>query len=263
MLYLQRSLLILYLAFEILSFTVGHAETLAQNFVKHKNENRAISVPEVARQITVRILRDNNAGSGVIVQCNKKLYTVLTNAHVVPDSLMNQLEVLTYDGVTHKAKKINTNAWKNLDLAIIQFTSDNFYQVVSISSVSIQNGDFVYASGFPNWNWETPKKLENTYSWGLKAYHLTVGNVKMILGRSLQEGYQVGYTNEIENGMSGGPVLNQLGQLVGVNGRLKYPFQGIYAYTLDNGLFPSEREYQQMKSLSWAVPISKLPLMFK
>lgn len=49
----------------------------------------------------------------------------------------------------------------------------------------------------------------------------------MVLKKSLQEGYQLGYTNEIEQGMSGGPVLDQSGRLIAINGRLKYPLTNI------------------------------------
>ena len=72
----------------------------------------------------------------------------------------------------------------------------------------------------------------------------------------MSEGYGLGYTNEIEQGMSGGPVLNESGQVVGINGRLKYPLQGIDGFTFADGTKPSIKLFKQMEALSWAIPIS-------
>ncbi len=77
----------------------------------------------------------------------------------------------------------------------------------------------------------------------------------MQLNRPLEEGYQIGYTNNIETGMSGGPILNQQGYLVGINGRLKYPSGGIDTFKFTDGKFPRWSEFQQMEMLSWGIPI--------
>ena len=84
----------------------------------------------------------------------------------------------------------------------------------------------------------------------------SMGEVSLLLERSLSEGYGLGYTNEVEQGMSGGPVLNESGQLVGINGRLKYPLQGIDVFTFVDGTKPSIELFKQMEALSWAIPIS-------
>ncbi len=57
--------------------------------------------------------------------------------------------------------------------------------------------------------------------------------------------------------MSGGPVLNDQGHLVAINGRLKYPIQGISAFTFIDGTLPSQVLFQQMETLSWAIPINR------
>ncbi|MFM6007584.1 MAG: trypsin-like peptidase domain-containing protein, partial [Sphaerospermopsis kisseleviana] len=96
-----------------------------------------------------------------------------------------------------------------------------------------------------------------TLDWGLKAYKLTTGTVSLMLtNQSLPRGYQLGYTNDVESGMSGGPVLNSQGQLIGINGRGKYPLQGIDMFTFADGTIPSPNLFKQMEGLSWAVPIS-------
>ena len=100
------------------------------------------------------------------------------------------------------------------DLALVQFTSDRIYQTVAIADSKIAIGDPVYAAGFPNWHWANSDTVRSTDGWGTKAFRLTKGKVAMLPQKSLQEGYQLGYTNEVEEGMSGGPVLNQEGQLI-------------------------------------------------
>lgn len=101
----------------------------------------------------------------------------------------------------------------------------------------------------------SPDAIKNTQNRGWKAFSLTVGKVGLMLAKPLQKGYQLGYTNEVEDGMSG-PVFNDQGQLVGINGRLKYPFQGINAFIFADGTMPSKLLFQQMETLSWAIPIS-------
>jgi tetratricopeptide (TPR) repeat protein/S1-C subfamily serine protease len=78
-----------------------------------------------------------------------------------------------------------------------------------------------------------------------------------LLDKKLQGGYQIGYTNEVEKGMSGGPVLNIQGQLVGINGIHAQPlWENPYVY--EDGTQPNDTLKQRMKSSSWAVPIQLL-----
>lgn len=217
----------------------------------------AVPVPEIARQVTVRILTEPGLGSGVIINRQGQTYTVLTCYHVVENSYYNQYTVLTSDGQSHQAQWLKFTQFPNLDLALVQFTSNQSYQVANIDLQPLTTGELVYAAGFPNWSWPDRNSPLSTKDWGNKAYNLTVGKVGMLLERSLLQGYQLGYTNEVENGMSGGPVFNQYGRLIGINGRLKYPFQGIDVFKFEDGTFPSEDLFRQMEALSWAIPISR------
>jgi S1-C subfamily serine protease len=78
----------------------------------------------------------------------------------------------------------------------------------------------------------------------------------LLLDDSLTGGYQLGYTNDVELGMSGGPVLDQRGQLIGINGWSKYPIQGIDVFRFLDGTLPSPAMFERMEALSWAIPIS-------
>ena len=216
----------------------------------------ADAITAIARKVTVRIVTNPGIGAGVIIARQRQTYTVLTCNHVVADSKDDNYQVLTADGRSHAALWRRSIKFGNADLAVVQFNSNLAYQVATISNSKVAVGETVYGSGFPNWNWINKLTIENTRNWGFLAFHVTTGNVELLLEKSLPRGYRLGYTNDIENGMSGGPVLNSKGQVIAINGRLKYPFQGIEAYTFDDGSAPSQEFFEQMTALSWAIPIS-------
>jgi len=223
-----------------------------------------ITSSEIANQVTVRVLGENLSGSGVIIAKKAETYTVLTNRHVVDtsgehkkclESKNIEYYILTTDEQKHSAKWLCQVNFADLDLALVEFSSPNSYRVVQWgNSESLQPGDRLYAAGFPNWRLVNPERIENTRELGWQAFKLTAGEVKMKLSLSLASGYQLGYTNDIDQGMSGGPILNQYGQLVGINGRLKYPLQGISVFKLADGTLPSIEQFRQMEALSWGIP---------
>lgn len=213
-------------------------------------------VSEIAHLVTVRILSDSVSGSGVIIQHQNQTYTVLTNNHVVADNNAKTYQVLTADGRTHIAKWLRSSQFGKVDLALVQFTTSQSYRVAEIgNSNKLSVGDAVYAAGFPNWHWINSESIEKTRNWGLKAFKLTSGKVGMLPAQSLESGYQLGYTNDIAEGMSGGPVLDISGKLVGINGKSKYPLGGIDVFKLADGSVPSQVMFRQMEALSWAIPI--------
>ncbi len=223
-------------------------------------EEKPISREEARRlsqAVTVRLLGESGAGSGVLIAFDGSSYTALTNRHVL-ELMGNEFQVLTADGKLHKGKKLRENRFQGLDLALVSFTAPRKYTVATIATNTkkIKPQAKLYAAGFPNYRAVTPDRLEDTRSWGIRAFHFTQGNFVMRLkDKSLEGGYQLGYSNEVEQGMSGGPVLDAYGRIVGVNGRLKYPIQGIDAFPFTDGTKPTKEEYEVMESLSWAVPI--------
>lgn len=54
----------------------------------------AVSVPEIARQVTVRILTEPGLGSGVIIDRQGQTYTVLTCYHVVEIAITTNTQFL-------------------------------------------------------------------------------------------------------------------------------------------------------------------------
>jgi len=215
------------------------------------------SIESLARGLSVRVLTDKGSGSGVIVKKQGNNYIILTNDHVISDKSNREFLIVTSDGLQHPAQKIPIPPnLKSLDLAILQFQSNQHYTVATISNTPIENGDIIYGVGFPSWYWQNNTPFP-TRDWQVqRAFKLASGQVDMILDKSLFRGYQIGYTSDIESGMSGGAILNESGELVGLNGRLKQPFYGITTFLFVDGTLPSRQLFYKMNQLSWGIPIS-------
>lgn len=217
-----------------------------------------ISVTKAAQQVTVRVMSSVSTGSGVLIGRRGKAYQVLTCEHVVATRAPNSYTILTTDGKTHTARRLSVANLRSLDLAIVEFESDQSYTLVQLGTVDrLQAGTPIYAVGFPNYRfYPNENRIESTKDWGLRAYRLTTGRFLMLLDRPLAGGYRLGYSNEVEQGMSGGAVLDSNGLLIGINGRLKYPIQGIDSYKFIDGSRPSTNLSQHLEELSWAIPVS-------
>lgn len=216
-----------------------------------------------AQQISVRILTNQGSGSGVLIDHQEQVYTILTNAHVVAGSDTLESTILTADGQTYAGRWLDQIPVISNDLALVQFTSSRNYAIASFSDLvsdpaHVQVGEPVYAVGFPSWQVLSPTQLASTKDQGFQAFQLTAGTLEMLLPKPLEQGYQLGYTNEIVSGMSGGAVLDRQGKLVGINGKLKYPLQGIFAFTFADGTKPSEELFRAMEPLSWAIPVTTI-----
>ncbi|NJK58620.1 MAG: trypsin-like peptidase domain-containing protein [Pleurocapsa sp. SU_5_0] len=206
---------------------------------------------ELAQSSTVRIIHDNAAGTGVIIYQAGQTYTVLTNWHVVGTN--NVFQVMTADGQIHQLLQPPQHLG-NFDLAIVQFQSFENYQVATIASDHLKVGEKVYAAGFPLY--EQNNSSVNTISLGTQAFRLTQGEISLIPPKSLPEGYHLGYTNNTEIGMSGGPIFNTKGFLVGVHGRGKHRDPDFGVYTFEDGSEPTPEMLETMINSSWGIPIS-------
>lgn len=207
-----------------------------------------------ARQMSIRILGAENAGSGVLIRRQGQHYIAVTNAHVLEGSMDERYTVLTSDGRSYQATRLPQSI-NDQDLALVLFPSDQFYPTAQLRDLhDLRIGETVYAAGFPNWSVINPTYLQSTKEQGVRAFHLAIGQVSMLLSRPFKQGYQLGYTNDVEPGMSGGALLDRQGRLIGINGVLKFPPQGIAAFALADGTLPPESLFQAMNSLSWAIP---------
>lgn len=193
----------------------------------------------LARQTAVRIQTGKSFGSGTIVRRQGQTYTVLTNWHVVA-IVRGDRTIVTGDGILHQPLGVPRRLG-DTDLAIVEFRSAIEYKVAPISAEPAAVGEPLLAAGFPA---------------GAEVLAVAGGFVELLLPKSLPQGYSLGYTNEVKIGMSGGPIFNAKGFLVGINGRGKYrdPDFGVYAF--EDGSEPTTELLEKMVKSSWGIPIS-------
>jgi tetratricopeptide (TPR) repeat protein len=169
-------------------------------------------VGDIATAITVEIKSANNSkiGSGILLQQQGDIYTVLTVAHVVQGS--EAMTLKTSDGKVHQslAGSIKQSA-NNLDLAILKFKSSKSYHLTKIgTSNSLKLGSTTYVAGFPETTYAVTEAGLLNLTKGEVIGKGTTGNTR---------GYSLIYSNITRAGMSGGPVLNDAGELVAIHGQ--------------------------------------------
>lgn len=158
---------------------------------------------QIAREFTVRILSEHGASSGVIIQRRGTLYRVLTCDHVLDLGSTADYQVLTYHDHLYPAEKKVLPRSGDLDVGLLEFESQKRYRIASLA-VPPPEGAPVWAAGFPNWQLMGSQVIEDTRDWGTRAFRLTEGQIAMHPNLPFPQGYQLGYTNSIEQGMSGG-----------------------------------------------------------
>ena len=193
----------------------------------------------LVKQITVRVIGDNNGGSGTIFAKKGNSYLVVTNSHVLLG--VNKVQIKTPDNQTYSAQILPNTNFGKLDLAVLQFTSNqNYCLPKEIASFDINTDTPIIAAGYSS------SKGEMLFR---------TGKVQQIISQpSLKAGYEIGYTSDIEQGMSGGAIISSQGYLLGINGISSYPLVNSgYVYT--NGKRPTNTEIQEFRKLSWGIPI--------
>jgi tetratricopeptide (TPR) repeat protein len=206
------------------------------------------NLEEIAKSITVKVMAGKSGGSGTIINKNGDVYTVLTNQHIV--KIGTPYRIQTPDGNFYDAQLDENVNSKDKDLALLLFRSSADYQVAEFPEnleeneffKALKEGDKLVAAGFPS--------EQN----GLK---IARGKIVLLPDKSLQGGYRLGYDNAIEKGMSGGPVLNNRGELIAINGRDAYPIFGD-PFLFEDGSRPSEKDKNKMMAVSWGVGVPVL-----
>ncbi|CAD5939887.1 trypsin-like peptidase domain-containing protein [Planktothrix rubescens] len=158
----------------------------------------------IAGEITVRI-DGPKGGSGFIVEKQGNTYYVLTNWHVV--DRVGDYEIVTPDGERHFVYYSLIQQLPNLDLALVPFSSSQRYRVaIPADANNIQSGSPLYVAGWPR----------SGSSLGQRLFLSTSGTFSQRQQPRL--GYSLVYTNLVRSGMSGGPILDGEGKVIGVNG---------------------------------------------
>jgi tetratricopeptide (TPR) repeat protein len=175
---------------------------------------QAISKAEIsktAQGITVMIQDAQNpkiSGSGVIIKREGQTYTVLTAQHVVQSPA--NFKVTTSDGKQHPSIQGSIKAFPDIDLALIQFISAEAYSIAKMGNSDQSSlGTASFVAGFPG---TTVVRSEPTF-------YFTSGEIAANANRPLKDGYAIAYNNPTLPGMSGGPVLNENAELIGIHGR--------------------------------------------
>lgn len=173
----------------------------------------AQEIAELAMRSTVEVnntLGFSAGGSGVIIAKQGNIYTVLTANHVVA-SLAQEYSIRTYLEKNYQAIRIQRlpKNDRDVDLALIQFQAREQYPVAPIgNSERAVVGSTIYVAGYPlPVSTESERKLE-----------FTAGIVSSRLNRA-SSGYGLRYQAVTRRGMSGGPVFDDGGRIVGIHGR--------------------------------------------
>ncbi len=203
-----------HLQFNSLSCLLGGTATVAAIICAHPAIAKTPrEVAQVAVPTTVRIdnaLSKNNGGSGVIIAKTNNLYTVLTANHVVA-SPNAEYTIYTSKKKTYPVKSIQSlkSTPGNPDLAVLTFESADEQAVAPLSnSDEATIGSGIYISGYP-------MAIEVG---GGREYEFTAGQVTS-RPDSKPEGYTLRYDAVTRRGMSGGPVFDVSGRVVGIHGQ--------------------------------------------
>jgi tetratricopeptide (TPR) repeat protein/S1-C subfamily serine protease len=212
----------------------SETEIIAQNINPYIKNN-------IAREISVKITSAENGGSGVIIGKQDNTYLVLTNNHVLRD--VNGLTIQTHDGATYQATKVTNGIETNDDLALLEFNSNKSYQTATINSAATPKAEqTILAVGYSA---ETGKLVSKE------------GKIQRIPDQAFKDGYQIGYSSNILQGMSGGAILNVDGEVIGINGKSAFPIVNT-GYQYEDGTQPDAAEIEQYRQLSWGLSLNSL-----
>ncbi|WP_299410342.1 trypsin-like peptidase domain-containing protein [Acaryochloris sp. IP29b_bin.148] len=190
----------------LLQMTGALMLTLLWPHLAHGQPGR--QVRDIAKAVTVLVSPQSSSGSGVLIKQEGNSYYVLTAKHVMESTQAGEeADVVTADGQSHA---INTQAilyLSGVDLALIRFDSDRIYPVATLgNSEAVTETDTIYIAGFP-----LPGQAITA-----STFTITKG---VITGKGqYQRGYGLIYDNVTQPGMSGGPILNEAGQVIGIHG---------------------------------------------
>lgn len=195
-------------------------------------------------------------GSGFIVAKSWNKYYVLTANHVVKHAGSTEYEVITSDGKSHS---INSDSIENLgkvdsvggdkdfipyeeasdaeradrsvsyylgrkrnvDLAILKFSSRSRYQPVTVTDykIGLSDNDWVFLSGWPDPQNSQSDSLVSSTGRIFEEERESVDAKNALSLREIyeQDGYDIAYTNTSYPGMSGGALVDTCGRVVGLH----------------------------------------------
>jgi serine protease Do len=156
----------------------------------------ATNIYAKASPAVVTIRSNRGIGSGFIVSADGY---IITNAHVVQNTVA-VVTVMMADGKTEMPADVVGFARNGLDLAILKINRKGKLPTLSLGNQkSVQVGNNVYAIGTP-----LGEKNQSTFTAG-------------IVSGLRDQGQTIQHSAAINSGNSGGPLLNDRGEVIGVN----------------------------------------------
>jgi len=209
----------------------------------------------IAQRITVRVIGDNSGGSGTLIAQEGGSYLVLTSSDVISGITAAALRIQTHDGRIHQGRALynyklaDQQQLDKINLVIIEFTPNRKYCLAKqIVNTEIKQDTAVLASG---------------YSVNSSKIIFSPGTIKQIVSQpTFVQGYEMGYDSAIQQGMSGGPIINSTGDLIGIHGKSAFPILND-GYVYANGKKPLVSEIKEFRKLSWGIPVSSILAQLK
>ncbi|WP_404785009.1 tetratricopeptide repeat protein [Altericista sp. CCNU0014] len=170
------------------------------------------TVDRVAAKITVRIESEQSGtGSGVIVAQQGTTYYVLTAEHVVPKP--DNYSITAPDGQKYPVNAGMVKKLEGIDLAVVRFASPKAYQVATLANyyIGLEDRPLAFLSGFPGGGGASRQLAVGTVFPASTTIFAAQNAYSMASGRELV------YTTFSQPGMSGGPVLDRQGRVIGIH----------------------------------------------
>ena len=179
-------------------------------------------IARIAGETTVQINLDSNlnaGGSGVILARDGNIYTVLTASHVACEKILPvspcrediNYTIRTHDGIDYPvlSRQNLYDGENDPDLAIVTFESTQTYAVAALgNSEQAEIGSRIFVSGFPASQERRGVERDRQFSPGFVSSRPP----------NRDRGYTMIYNAETWGGMSGGPVFDIEGRVVGIHG---------------------------------------------
>ncbi len=210
---------VLVLQSQVSVLTSGGGNFTYQNVTVYQNSTELASIYSGVRDSVVLVQGTTSSGgvqgSGFVYQFQSRM-VVITNYHVVQDT--TDLSVTFSDGNGYAATVLGTDPYSDLAVVSTDAPNSEFKPVEIVSSSTLRVGDQVIAIGNP---------------YGLVG-SLTTGVVSAV-GRTITEDTAGGYSianiiqtsTPINPGNSGGPLLNVMGNVVGITTAIVSDSQGL------------------------------------
>jgi hypothetical protein len=173
----------------------------------------------IARQVTVKISEvgsNDQGGSGVIIGKKNGKYIIATNCHVIKNG--GSYDIKTYVNRTYRINISNPLSLchpqrtpEQVDLAFLQIPDDYNYPIAQSVTGNLRETQKVIAVGFSAKNGTTTQRIIEFQS----------GEINQINPYSALRGYALVHSAETFQGMSGGGIFNEQGQLIAISGETR------------------------------------------